>query len=598
MKSYYNFLFIFFFCGALFLSLSNLSFAQNQALKKIKAPISSKTNSKGAQSVNNLEKLVPQLMKDGEVTGLSVALIRNGKVFWHRGFGVKNAETKEPVDDSTVFEAASLSKPVFAYAVLKLAEEGKLDLDAPLNKYLPAGSSYVENDARLNQITARRVLSHTTGFPNWRAGGKPLRIYFAPGEKFSYSGEGFVYLQKAVEHLVAMPLDDFMKKTVFEPLGMTSSSYVWQEKYESLKAYAHDASGGVAGRSKPQEANAAATLHTTAFDYAKFVAAILNRRGIKDATVREMLRPQIKVDDTCTVCFEQATAGKLSTSIVWGLGWGLENSPNGNSFWHWGDNGNVKSYVVADDKSKTGVVFFANSAGGLSIAEEIVKQSGGGKQPALAWLKYEPYNSPSKTFLRAVLSDGVKATGDYRKRGKRTAAGETLDQAQMNWVGYQLLGKKRFDEAIEILKLNAETFPDSSNVYDSLGEAYLKSGETQLSIKNYRKAVELNPQNANAVNAVKQLESAQQVKTDAKLLETYAGEYETPFGVFKVVKEGEGLVGRVAGEADMILLPQSDAHFVVALGSIRLTFVKDEKGVVTHANISVKGQEISAKKIR
>jgi tetratricopeptide (TPR) repeat protein len=168
----------------------------------------------------------------------------------------------------------------------------------------------------------------------------------------------------------------------------------------------------------------------------------------------------------------------------------------------------------------------------------------------------------------------------------------------MNWVGYQLLGKKRFDEAIEILKLNAETFPDSSNVYDSLGEAYLKSGETQLSIKNYRKAVELNPQNANAVNAVKQLESAQQVKTDAKLLETYAGEYETPFGVFKVVKEGERLVGRVAGEADMILLPQSDAHFVVALGSIRLTFVKDEKGVVTHANISVKGQEISAKKIR
>ncbi len=176
----------------LFLSLPNLSFAQNKSLKKNQPSISSKMNAKNGQLAANLEKIVPRLMRDGDVSGLSVALIKNGEIVWHRGFGVKNAETKEPVGDDTVFEAASLSKTVFAYAVLKMVEDGKLDLDAALSEYLPA--PYIENDARLNLITARRVLSHTTGFPNWRASGKPLQIYFTPGERFSYSGEGFIYL--------------------------------------------------------------------------------------------------------------------------------------------------------------------------------------------------------------------------------------------------------------------------------------------------------------------------------------------------------------------------------------------------------------------
>jgi CubicO group peptidase (beta-lactamase class C family) len=175
-----------------------------------------------AQIVAGLEKHVPQLMKDGEVPGLAIALVRNGDVFWHRGFGVKNSKTKEAVDDTTVFEAASLSKPVFAYAVLKLVDSGKIDLDRPLNQYLP-GNYDVGDDPRLSQITARHVLSHTTGFPNWRSG-KTLTIHFKPGERFSYSGEGFVYLSKVIEHVTLEQFDDFMKRTVFQPLGMTSSS--------------------------------------------------------------------------------------------------------------------------------------------------------------------------------------------------------------------------------------------------------------------------------------------------------------------------------------------------------------------------------------
>ncbi len=280
--------------------------------------------------IPRLEGLIPQLMKEGVVPGLSIALIRDSKVVWHRGFGVKNAATKEAVDADTVFEAASLSKPVFAYAVLGLVESGKLNLDTPLNKYLPG--PYVENDERLNLITARGVLSHTTGLRNWRPKGGPLKIYFTPGERFSYSGEGFVYLQKVVEHLTGEPLDLFMRKTVFEPLKMTSSSYVWLDKYDTLKATGHDQSGSPTSRRKPSQTNAAASLQTTALDYAKFVAAVLNGAGLRKEMIKEMLGAQIRVDESCTNCTERQP-GRLSPSIAWGLGGGwsrpLTASPSG-----------------------------------------------------------------------------------------------------------------------------------------------------------------------------------------------------------------------------------------------------------------------------
>src|SRR5579863_6059040 len=154
-------------------------------------------------AVSRLEHDVPGLIKQGGMPGMSIAVIRGGKTTWVHGFGVKNEKSGEPVTAGTVFEAASLSKPVFAYGVLKLVEEGKLALDVPLTTYLP--KPYIEGDERLTKITARIVLSHRTGFPNWRDADK-LLIYFTPGERFSYSGEGYVYLQRVVEHITGKPL--------------------------------------------------------------------------------------------------------------------------------------------------------------------------------------------------------------------------------------------------------------------------------------------------------------------------------------------------------------------------------------------------------
>ncbi|HEX8707805.1 MAG TPA: serine hydrolase [Pyrinomonadaceae bacterium] len=464
-----------------------------------------KTAVKTDALIARLETFIPQLMAEGVVPGLSIVLIREGKVFWQRGFGVKSTQTKEPVDESTVFEAASLSKPVFAYGVLKLVDDGKLNLDTPLTKYLPG--AYVQGDARLNRITARMVLSHTTGFPNWRPRGGALKIHFTPGERFSYSGEGFVYLQKVVERLTGTGLDEFMQKTVFGPLGMQSSSYVWRADYEARKVFGHDPFGSVTGRRKPSEANAAASLHTTPQDYAKFVIAVMKGTGLKVETARLMLTERIKVREGCQDCISNPSTGGLSATVGWGLGWGLQTTPDGESFWHWGDSNNdAQAYVVGFPKQGLALAVFTNSGNGHSIIPLLINEALGGRQPAIAWLNYDPYNSPLRTLVKDILTRGGAAIAEYRERRKTAPPSARLNEAQVNRVGYALLSKKMIDEAIEILKLNVEDFPRSWNVYDSLAEAYMLKGENRLAIENYRKSIELNPDNAGGKEALKKLQ--------------------------------------------------------------------------------------------
>ncbi|MEP7273688.1 MAG: serine hydrolase [Acidobacteriota bacterium] len=453
------------------------------------------TSGKKSDLVTRLQQKLPTLMSDGEVPGLAIAIVENGALIWAKGFGISNTTTKAPVTDDTVFEAASLSKPVFAYAVLKLVDAGKFDLDTPLTKYLP-GTYDVGDDPRLGQITARHVLSHTTGFPNWRPRGESkLKIHFTPGERFSYSGEGFVYLSKVIVHVTGEPFDAFMKRMVFVPLGMTSSSYVWQSRYESQKTFPHDTFGVAGIQNRSTAPNAAASLNTTAADYGRFLAAILNGTGPRKETARLMLTPQIKVGQRSNSI--DRTLGPLSESISWGLGVGLEQTSEGASLWHWGDNGDSKAYVVASEKPKTGLVVFMNSANGLSIISEIIEQSIGGVHPALKWVDYESYKSPVRTLLRNLRTMGAeRAIAQYREWRKSRPREEQVTEAQMNRLGYNvLLGLKKPDDAIELFKLNVEDYPASSNAFDSLAEGYMVAGKNELAIKNYERSIELNPNN-------------------------------------------------------------------------------------------------------
>lgn len=450
-------------------------------------------------TISHLEAAIPKLMDEGDVPGLSIALISNGTVSWSRAFGVKNTTTGEPVTETTVFEAASLSKPVFAYAVLKLADQGRIELDTPLSKYLP---NYIGGDDRINLITARMVLSHRTGFPNWRQG-PDVKILFTPGDRFSYSGEGFAYLGKVVERITGKQFNDFMHDMVFAPLGMANSSYVWRADYDRLSATGHNEDRGPAWKGKPTAANPAASLHTTALDYAKFVIAVMKGVGLNPETAAMMLKPQVKVDPSCTIC-TQAKPARVSDSLAWGLGVGLEHNPTGDSFWHWGDNGAFKCYMQAYARLQTGVVILTNSAYGLSIIPDIVDIAIGGSHPTFEWIKYDRYDSASHRLLKAVLKDGA---GSAIKQYREAIISGQMTEGSVNSIGYVLLRSKRIKDSVAIFELNAQAHPESWNAYDSLGEAYMEDGQKELAITNYKKAIELNPGNENGIRILKRLEA-------------------------------------------------------------------------------------------
>jgi len=449
-------------------------------------------------AIVKLQSDIPDLLKQANVPGMSIAVIRGGKVFWHHNFGVKNLKSTEPVDDSTVFEAASLSKPVFAYTVLKLVEQGKIGLDVPLTKYLP--KPYIDGDPRLEKITARIVLSHRTGFPNWR-NGDSLTIHFTPGERFSYSGEGFIYLQRAVEQIEGKPLNDVMNALVFSPLGMASSSYVWRADFDERTATGHDSDGAPQDLWKPKEAGAASTLNTTAHDYALFVAAIVNGVGLKPETFREMQTPQIAVDPECTNCTERTPKG-LSRTIFWGLGWGIQRSNGQSSLWHWGDNGSFKCFVVANPARKSAVVMFTNSENGLAIAPAIIREVTGTDHFAFRWIKYDAYDSAAMKFRKAVRENGVEAATLTFANSLKDG---TIPEAAVNSVAYHLLSQKRTVDAIRLFKLNTELHPESANTFDSLGEAYMESGDKVLAVQNYEKSLSLDPKNSNAAARLRKL---------------------------------------------------------------------------------------------
>lgn len=323
--------------------------------------------------IEDLERLIPKRMEEANVPGFSIALIRDAELLWSRGFGVKSTASKEPVTTDTVFSVQSLSKPVFAYATLKMYERRLLDLDTPLTEYLP--EPYIPAEPRLKLVTMRHVLSHTTGFPNWRPRGKPLKILFTPGERFSYSGEGYVYLQRVIEHLSRQTLAEYIRVNLLEPFGMHSSSYVWTDAYER-GAEGHDREGKPLGRPKSSEANAAASLYSTPTDFAKFIIEIL-QPSKKDAyhlsedMVEEMLKPQISV----------------YFSISWSLGWGIQHSDDGDSFWQWGQGyreGSFQAFAVGFKEQGLSVVIMTNSANGLRICEEIIVEAIGGEHPAFS----------------------------------------------------------------------------------------------------------------------------------------------------------------------------------------------------------------------
>jgi CubicO group peptidase (beta-lactamase class C family) len=222
--------------------------------------------------MSSIEADFLRLATEVDVPGMASVIIRDGRLHGYICCGTRDAQAPTLVDEYTVFEAASLSKPVFAHVVLQLADQGYLSLDAPLGNYLP---NYVPTDDRVSSITTRHVLSHRCGLPNWRNADLPLKTYFQPGERFSYSGEGFLYLQKAVEAITGEKIHVLAERLVLQPFAMARSSFIWDWRFDLNRAYPHDAFGRPALGGKPGTGNAAWSLQTTTADFGRFLLGVL-----------------------------------------------------------------------------------------------------------------------------------------------------------------------------------------------------------------------------------------------------------------------------------------------------------------------------------
>lgn len=333
----------------------------------------------GDAGIQGLETLLQELMARFVVPGASVAVVQDGHVAWSRAFGVRHSLSKEPVDNETLFEAASVSKTVFAYAALKQCEKGVIGLDVPLTRYTP--TRFVEGDARLDQITPRLVLSHSTGFAEWRSSDGPM-IRRDPGSGFEYSGEGYFYLQSVLTHLLgkvdrsqcakyeadfevcATDFHDFMKARVLAPFGMRGSGYVAGARWEQRIAHGHDTSGKAFTKTKPRGSDVArygavGGLNTTAAEYAKFLAEVVAPKSADEfrlsaGMLREMARPHIQLPKD----------GQIDGCNAWALGWGVQERPNGNMLVHSGGQSGFRSLALASIDRRSGFIILTNSDNG------------------------------------------------------------------------------------------------------------------------------------------------------------------------------------------------------------------------------------------
>jgi CubicO group peptidase (beta-lactamase class C family) len=329
-----------------------------------------------------LEKETPELIRELRVPGVSISVINNYKLSWSESFGVTDDIRQNKVDSTTIFEAASMSKPVFTYLVLKLVEQQKLDLDKPLSEYL--SEKFVsENDDYSKDITARMILTHTTGMPNWRKGGEerggPIPIYSKPGSKFSYSGEGIYYLQRVVEHITKEPLETYAKRNFFDKLGLKSTSFIWTEGLNSQIATGHDISGNCNKRSRYIHSNAAYTLYTTPDEYAKFIIEIMkynnsDELSLSKGMINEMLRHQIRSDLRDVVDRPGRSLGLFSYR---GLGWGIDSTITGDIIYHSGTNQTgFRCYSQFNMRDGTGIIIMTNGQNGSELWSRLISRVG------------------------------------------------------------------------------------------------------------------------------------------------------------------------------------------------------------------------------
>lgn len=456
-----------------------------------------------------------ELMQAFRVPGMSVAVVKDNRIAFSAGFGVTEAGGATAVTPATLFQAASISKPVTAMGALWLVERGKLSLDADVNTLLKGWKLPESPLAATRKVTLRRLMSHNAGlnvhgFAGYAQGmavpgieqildGKPpanspaVRVTVEPGTQCLYSGGGVTIEGLMIREAADQSFEDFMAARVLRPAGMTSSSFA-QALPPELAARAASGTGPdgavTPGKWHVYPELAPDGLWTTAEDLARLgIEVSLSREGkanhvLSQAMTREMLTPHCPDDP-----------GKPGGI---GLGFGVGYGDHPGQFRHNGANEGFQALMFMDADKGWGIALLGNSDSFSAIYERIMKVVG----DAQGW-QY-PARAPRAGDLLLVVAarrgvDAALAHYDRTRNGKD-------DPSILNLLGYRLLRQNQIADALRVFERNAALYPGDANAWDSLGEGHARAGNREAAIRDYRRSLALDPNNANAKRQLEKLE--------------------------------------------------------------------------------------------
>lgn len=363
-------------------------------------------------SADSIDSKINYLMSVAKVHGLAISILNNNQPVYSKTFGIANMDKKNPLKPNSVMYAASFSKTVFAYISMQLVQEKVIDLDRPLVDYLKKplvdykiagwnrGYQDLKNDERYKLITARMCLTHTTGFPNWRwfeLDGK-LKFLFQPGTRYNYSGEGLYLLQFVYEQILGKDFETIAQERVFKPLGMQSTSYVWQAKFDSNLCLGHTEYGVTYDIMKWKEASVSGSMSTTLEDYTKFFSALCSSWNLTKESFDTLTGLQLRIKSKAQFGPDSRIDVKDNDGIMlgYGLGIGVLRSPHGKAFFKEGHDDGWGHYSICFSDQKIAVIIMTNSDTGESIFKELLEYTIADKYTPWKWENYYPYNYNKK----------------------------------------------------------------------------------------------------------------------------------------------------------------------------------------------------------
>lgn len=384
--------------GSLFF-LSNSATSQTSTIERLDGSLISR---------DSLTSKIQQLSTDAHVHGMAVSVFDDNQIAFQKVFGYKNNPAKQEMGMHTNMYGASLSKAVFGVLVMKLEEDGILDLDQPLESYLPKkiheytplarwhdNFSELNKDSLYHKITARMCLSHTTGFPNWRwyESDKELKVKFEPGTRYMYSGEGLVYLQVILEKMTGKSLEQLAQEKIFQPLQMKNTSYQWQEAYSRDFAFGHNLHGDIYEKDTDNEPRSASTLETTPMDYSLFLEAVLQGKILNENSYNEIFKPQIRIRSLTQFPpgSEVTSTANDDIELSYGLGWGVFKTPYGSAAFKEGHGDGFQHYTILFPEQGKGIMIMTNSDNGESIFKELLEIALMDVYTPWEWENYIPY---------------------------------------------------------------------------------------------------------------------------------------------------------------------------------------------------------------